>query len=268
MTKRLSTLVFGVMALVAALTAGCTSAPLAPSMAQVLAPSGKLRVGLYPGSPTSLIGDPASGTAKGLGFDLGAEMARRLGVPFEPVVFLKNADVLTAVKSGQVDASFTNETPERLQDMDFSSTLLEVEKGYLVPAASSMATQADVDRPGTRIGVSQGSSTERELAGEFQHALMVRTPTLKSAIAMLASGQLEAFATNKAILFEMSDDLPGARVLDGHWGLEHFAIALPKGRAQAAPWLQRFVADMKAQARVTQAVQRVGLRGTVAPAAR
>ncbi len=97
---------------------------------------------------------------------------------------------------------------------------------------------------------------------------MVRTPTLKSAIAMLASGQLEAFATNKAILFEMSDDLPGARVLDGHWGLEHFAIALPKGRAQAAPWLQRFVADMKAQARVTQAVQRVGLRGTVAPAAR
>ena len=260
-----SPLVGAAFALAAALCSGCTSAPLAPAMAQVLAPSGKLRVGLYPGSPTSLIGDPASGSAKGLGFELGAELARRLGVPFEPVVFPKNADVLAAVKSGQVDASFTNETAERMQDMDFSPTLLEVEKGYLVPAASSMATQADVDRPGTRIGVSQGSSTERELAGEFRHAVMVRTPTLKSAIAMLASGQLEAFATNKAVLFEMSDDLPGARVLDGHWGLEHFAIALPKGRAQAAPYLQRFVADMKAQGRVTQAVQRVGLRGTVPP---
>ena len=237
-------------------------------MAQVLAPGGKLRVGLYPGSPTSLIGDPASGNARGLGFELGAELARRLGVPFEPVVFAKNADVLAAVKSGQVDVSFTNQTAERLQDMDFSPILLDVEKGYLVPAASPITMQADVDQPGTRIGVSQGSSTERELAGEFKHAVMLRTTTLKSAIAMLASGQLEAFATNKAILFEMSDDLPGARVLEGHWGMEHFAIALPKGRQQATPWLERFVADMKAQGRVAQEVQRVGLRGTVQPGAR
>ena len=267
MTRRYSAfaLVLGTMALALALFSGCTGAPLAPSMAQVLAPSGKLRVGLYPGSPTSLVGDPATGTGKGLGFELGAELAQRLDVRFEPVVFPKNADVLAAVKLGQVDVAFTNETPERMQDMDFSPTLLEVEKGYLVPATSALATQADVDRPGTRIGVSQGSSTERELAGEFKHALMLRTPTLKSAIAMLASGQLEAFATNKAILFEMSDDLPGSRVLDGHWGLEHFAIALPKVRAQAAPYLQRFVADMKAQGRVAQAVQRAGLRGTVQP---
>lgn len=255
----------GLMALAGALLAGCASTVVAPlaEVRQILAPSGKLRVGFYPGSPTSIIGNPASGQAKGVGFDLGGELARRLGVPFEPVVFPKNADVLAAVKSGQVDVTFTNATAARAKDMDFSPAFLEVEKGFLVPPGSPMSKHADVDRPGSRVGVSQGSSTERELAGEFKHAVMVRTPTLKNAIEMLAAGKLDAFATNKAILFEMSDGLPGSRVLDGRWGLEQFAVAIPKGRDQAADYVRQFVADIKSEGLVTRAVQRVGLRGTV-----
>lgn len=246
-----------------ALLAGCASTGTPPSqeVRQVLAPAGKLRVGVYLGSPTSMVQN-SNGT-KGVGFDLGKELAQRLGVPFEPVVFANNANVLAAVKSAQVDVSFTNATAERSKDMDFSPSVLEVEKGYLVPRGSPISKSADVDRPGVRIGVSQGSSTERELANEFKHAVMVRTPTLKRAIEMMSAGQLEAFATNKAILFEMSDDLPGSRVLDGRWGLEKFAIAYPKGREQAAAYLRQFVADKRAQGLVAQAVQRAGLRGTV-----
>lgn len=253
------------VAIAGALLTGCAStvAPPSAEVRQVLAPSGKLRVGFYPGSPTSIIGDPATSEAKGVGFDLGRELARRLGVPFEPVVFPKNAEVLAAVKSGQVDVSFTNATAARSKDMDFSPPFLEVEKGFLVPPGSPLSKHADVDQPGIRVGVSQGSSTESELSGVFRHAVMVRTPTLKTAIEMLSAGRLEAFATNKAILFEMSDNLPGSRVLEGRWGLEHFAVAIPKGRAQAAAYMRQFVADMKSEGRVTQAVERVGLRGTV-----
>jgi len=258
------------LAIIGALLAGCAGTVTAPSaeVRQILAPSGKLRVGLYPGSPTSIIGDPASGQARGVGFDLGGELARRLGVPFEPVVFPKNAEVLAAVKSGRVDVVFTNATAARAKDMDFSQPFLDVEKGFLVPPGSAMAKDADVDRAGSRVGVSQGSSTERELAGHFKQAVMVRTPTLKTAVEMLRDGKLDAFATNKAILYAMSDQLPGSRVLDGHWGLEHFAAAIPKGREAAAAYVRQFVADMGSEGRVAQAVQRVGLRGTVMPAAR
>lgn len=251
-----------------ALLAGCaaSSSPVAVSAEtrSVLAPSGKLRVGLYPGSPTSLIGDPATGQARGVAFDLGGELAKRLGVPFEPVVFSKNADVLAAVKAGQVDIVFTNATAERAKDMDFSSPFLYVEKGFLVPAGSTMKGHADVDGPGIRVGVSQGSSTERELAGHFKHAAMKRVTTLKAAVQMLGAGELDAFATNKAILFEMSDQLPGSRVLEGRWGMEQFAVARPKGRDQAA-FVEQFLATAKSQGQVSQAVQRAGLRGTVIP---
>ena len=58
--------------------AGISTAPTTESR-QALAPSGKLRVGLQLGSPHNVIRDPASGEMKGVGFDLGKELARRLG---------------------------------------------------------------------------------------------------------------------------------------------------------------------------------------------
>ena len=71
-----------------------------PEPRLILAPSGVLRAGLYPGTPTSILPDAGSGEPRGVGYDLGKELARRLGVPYEPVVFAKNAEVLAAVKSG------------------------------------------------------------------------------------------------------------------------------------------------------------------------
>src|SRR5258705_273792 len=67
----------------------------------ILAPSGVLRAGLYPGTPTSILPDAGSGEPRGVGYDLGKELARRLGVPYEPIVFAKNAEVLAARNGGE-----------------------------------------------------------------------------------------------------------------------------------------------------------------------
>jgi polar amino acid transport system substrate-binding protein len=48
---------------------------------QALAPTGKLRAALYLGGPTNVVKDPQSGEAKGVGYELGKELARRMGVP-------------------------------------------------------------------------------------------------------------------------------------------------------------------------------------------
>ena len=71
-------------ALAALLLAGCAAGPVAPTqeLRSLLAPTGKLRVGVYPGSPSSFIKDKETGENRGLTYDLGKELARRLGVPF------------------------------------------------------------------------------------------------------------------------------------------------------------------------------------------
>ncbi|HEY1461007.1 MAG TPA: transporter substrate-binding domain-containing protein [Casimicrobiaceae bacterium] len=244
---------------------GCASfsAPIDSVATRALAPTGKLRVGLYPGTPTSIVGNPATGNAKGVAFDLGRELAKRAGVPFEPVVFPKNAEVLAAAKAGAVDMVLTNATPVRRNDLDFSPTVLQVEQGYLVPAGSAIRALDEIDRPGVRVGVSEGSTSEATLSREFRNASVVRTSSLKAAIEMLASGKIQAFATNKATLFEMSDELAGSHVLAGRWGLESFAIGIPKGREAALPFVDSFAGDAKASGAVARAVDRAGLRGAV-----
>jgi polar amino acid transport system substrate-binding protein len=68
----------------------------------VLAPNGRLRAGVFPGSPLSMTLDRTSGEMHGLGFDLGRELAMRLGVRFEPVEFRRIAEVIEAMKTGNV----------------------------------------------------------------------------------------------------------------------------------------------------------------------
>jgi polar amino acid transport system substrate-binding protein len=67
------------------LAAGCASNASRPSQGerQDLAPTGKLRVALYTGAPASIVQGATLNESKGVGFDLGKELARRIGVPFE-----------------------------------------------------------------------------------------------------------------------------------------------------------------------------------------
>ncbi len=87
----------------------------------------------------------------------------------------------------------------------------------------------------------------------------------KRAVEMLGCGELDLFATNKPTLFEMSDQMPGARVLDGRWGVEHIAVAIPKGREAALEYLRRFVEEAQAGGLLAEAAERAGLRGVVKP---
>jgi polar amino acid transport system substrate-binding protein len=265
MSTRNRYLVLLVSAIVAGLLSDYVSsgAQLTPAVRQAVAPTGTLRVGVYPGSPTSMIRDQTSGEERGLSVDLGRELARRLEIPAELVEFRQIADVLEALRQGRVDFTVTNATPARAKDADFSEAILGVELGYLVPSRSSISTLADVDRPGIRVGVTEGGSSHSTLLREFKHASVVPAPTLKAANTMLEDGKIDAYATNKAILFEMSDQSPGSRVLDGRWGIEVFAVAIPKGRGPALASVRMFADAVKSEGLVKRAAERAGLRGTV-----
>lgn len=245
---------------------GCASPPSPPApvseFRQVLAPSGTLRVAVYPGSPTSMVrAADGGGEMRGLSVEIGRELARRLGVPAEIVVFQRVAEVVDALKEGRADFTITNATAVRAQDVDFTPPLVALELGALSLPGSPVQSLADLDRPGMRIGVSQGGTSHAALTREMKHARVVPAPSLQAARQMLQQREIDAFATNKAILFEMADALPGSRVFEGRWGLEHLAIAVPKGRAAAAGVLRDFAEAMRREGHVRSAAERAGLRG-------
>ena len=230
---------------------------------EILAPTGSLRVGVFPGSPLSMALDRPTGEMHGLGVDLGQELAKRLGVAFEPVQFQRIAEVIEAMTAGDVDFTVSNATPARAVLVAFSQTLISLELGYLVPAASPIATLADVDKPGLRVGVTRGSTSQGTIPNLLPKAIVVPAENTRRAIDMFERRKLDLFATNKPTLFEMSDQMPNSRVLDGRWGVEHIAIAIPKGREAAMEYLHRFVAEAQTGGRLAEAVERAGLRGVV-----
>lgn len=255
-------------ALAALLCACAATAPvddIRATVRAVVAPTGTLRIAVYPGSPTSLLEGPGPGEQRGLSVDIGLELARRLGVPAQVLVYPRVAEVVAALKRGEADITVTNATDERKKDLDFCQPLLALELGVLVPPGSPITAVDAIDRPGARIGVSQGSSSHRAMSARLRQATLVPMASLQAAGAALRAGQLDAFATNKSILYEMASDVPGARLLDGRWGLEHVALATRQGRDVALPALRLFSAAMLSEGHVERAVQRAGLRGT-APA--
>jgi polar amino acid transport system substrate-binding protein len=230
---------------------------------EILAPDGRLRVGAFPGSPVSMARDGRSGEIHGLAIDLGKALATRLGVAFVQVDYQRISEVLAGMKAGDVDFTISNSTPARAADVDFTQTLISLELGYLVPAASPIATMSDLDQFGLRAGVTQGSTSQGTLSNILPKAIVVPAPNAGQAIEMFERRELDLFATNKPTLFEMADRMPGSRILEGRWGVEHIAIAIPKGRATAMEYLRRFVEEVQTSGLLTEAVERAGLRGVV-----
>jgi polar amino acid transport system substrate-binding protein len=250
------------LGLVIAACASVGSAPN-PEERRALAPMGKLRVGLYLGGPTSIIRGATPDESKGVGFDLGQDLARRIGVPFEPVVYPNPGGVMGGLKSGEWDLAFLALSPERTAVLDFTAPFLVIEHGYLVPAGSPILTMAAVDQPGIRIGAPQGGSVNAILVRTIKNASVVASPGLAAGVEMLKARKVDVFAANKANLFEISDKLPGSRVLDGRIGVDEITIALPKGREAGMVYVRRYIEDAKSDGRVKAAVQRAGLRGAV-----
>ena len=244
-----------------AMAAATSAGALAREARDVLAPKGKLRVGAFPGSPLSMVRDGKTGELHGLSIDLGKELAKRLDVPFEQVSYQRIAEVLGGMKAGDVDFTVSNATPARAADVSFSQTLISLELGYLVPAASPIASLPDVDKPGLRVGVTQGSTSQGTIPKLLPNATVVPAQNAARAIEMFERRELDLFATNKPTLFEMSDQMPGARVLEGRWGVENIAVAIPRGREAAMEYLRRFVEEAQTSGLLTQTVERAGLRG-------
>lgn len=251
-----------VMATAAVLATTSLSA-FAQDAKAMLAPKGKLRVGVYLGSPTSLVHDPKTGESHGLSFELGKELAKRLDVPFAQVNYQRISDVLEGMKAGDVDFTISNSTPARAAFVAFSQTLLTIELGYLVTASSPIKDIAEIQKAGLRIGVTKNSTSQGTIPKLLPNAIVIPAENYKRGIEMLEHGDIDTYATNKPTLFEMSDQMPGSRILEGRWGEEHLAIAIPKEHAAGLQYIKSFVEDVRTSGLVARLAEQAGLRGAV-----
>jgi polar amino acid transport system substrate-binding protein len=273
MEKRLRALL-----MMAALLAPMALAPamLAPAAADAqhdarvadIVRAGKIRVGLH---LPQFVKDPATGEIRGNGtgaviVQVARALAERLGVELQLVGHPSPPALVECLKAQACDVGFLGFVPDRTVEVGLTSPYILVPFTYMVPAGSSIRSIADADQAGVRIAAVRSHASTLALSRILMRAEMVGVEIPDDAFELMRSGHADAWASPRPPLLEYATHLPGARVLDDHYGANLQSMAVPKSQAGRLDYISEFLEDAKASGLVQRAIERAGERGIeVAP---
>ena len=242
---------------------------MSTDLQKAFAPTGKLRASINLGNPILANKHPQTGEPFGVSIDLARAFAKHLDVDIELVVFDAAGKSVEAVRNEQADIGFFAIDPLRGEGIAFTAPYVLIEGAYMVPNASPIRANEEVDRPGIRVTVGKGSAYDLYLTRELKQAEIVRAPTSPTVVDVFVAQMLEVAAGVKQQLEADQQRFAGYRLLPGRFMVIQQAMGTPKSRGrEAAAYLAKFVEDMKASGFVADALKRHGIQGaSVAPAA-
>ena len=260
--------------LIAVAVTACGSLRNGGSSAEVrqqLAPTGKVRVAISVGPTANVFRakvDPVTSRPQGVPVDLAKALGEKLGAPVELVMYDNYVDLLEAARRGAWDVTFLPFDEERAKVMDYGPAYFFLNFTYLVPANSPIRAQSDIDRPGVRIAVAEGSVTASNRERALKNATLVRFKTLAEIREQLRAGKVDATAASRETLDGLAAQVPGSRVLEGSFHDEGVAVAVPKNRPAAMAYVTDSIETAKATGVVRRAFDKAGFKdAVVAPAA-
>jgi molybdate transport system substrate-binding protein len=229
-----------------------------------LAPSGRLRVAIA----LSPLGGPfwstkdAAGKPTGVPVDLGGELARRLGVPVDYVLYENSGQITDAVAKNEWDVTFVPIDAERAKKLAFGPIYNAADATYIVRAGLPVQTAEQLDQPGMKVAAVANTTTMRGAARTLKNTTVVGYQSVDEIIALLAKGEIDAFANLRDQLVPLSKRIPGSRVLPGAFQQTKTAIAVPPGRPSALAYASEFLDDAKAGGFLRRSLDDHGLRDT------
>jgi polar amino acid transport system substrate-binding protein len=226
-----------------------------------LASKGELRAALIASNPV-LVSRGADGQLGGVSVELARALAAKLGIPVRLIAYDNPARYNESLGRDEWDVGFAARDPSRAEYLAFSDVFMEVDNGYVARPGLTIKTATEVDRPGIKVAVAQGSAPDGFLTRTLKNAEIVRVPGgLAPAREVLTAARADVYGENVHLAYRIAAELPGATVLDGRFNVVQMSIAVPKRNASALPIVNDFVRDAKRDGLIAQGIARAGLRG-------
>lgn len=234
------------------------------AIARDLAPHGTLRVSINLGNP--VLAQGTSEAPAGITVDLAREIGARLDLPVELLCFDAARTSYEAMTQGRADLCFLAVEPAREAEVAFTAPYVVIEGVYAVPRDADLASAADVDRPGVRIGVKRGSAYDLFLTRTLRHASVVRGE--EGVDTFLADG-LEVAAGIRQPMTAYVAAHPELRLIEDRFMQIRQAVGTTRTRRpETVRFLRDLVEELKSGGFVADALRRSGQSETlVAPAA-
>jgi len=246
----------------------CLALTCVPLMASDLAPAGTLRATFLSGNPVQGTVDPKTGRISGPVADIVQELAKRAGVPFTITPSSGAKELIERLNNHTFDLGLLAFEAERSRQVDFSGPYLLMGSTFLVPASSVIKTAADADRPGVKIGAVDGNAPTIFLQQHFKNATVVpwkTAPPYEQMLKMFASGEVDAFAGNRARLAEAAEMYPGLRVATDNFTVLEQNLVVSKGDAAKLRIINEFLDEARSSTFLKDMLVRAKLAGVEAP---
>ena len=244
--------------------------PAKTDLVKELIPTGKLRVAIAVApAPSALyaVKDSTTGKFRGVTVDLGAALARKLGVPVEFLPHLASGEIQNSAASGKWDVTFMPVDEERKKFVDFGNAYHLLQSTYLVAPGSKLANAGDANAPGVRIGGVASTATFRAAQRTAPKATFVTVAGVDAAIAAMNAGEIDCIALSRESLSGLLAKVPGSRILEDGFLNSSTAVAVPKGKPDALAYVSEFIEEAKANGLVRKALDTMNLQSSqVAPA--
>jgi len=239
-----------------------------PAAAHAVTPLSRLRVGIGIASVSSAFWATRGpdGIPRGVTVDLATAAARAWGAQLELGLYDSSTEVVAAVAAGAMSLGFVPIDAERARQVGVGPNYYLSVSTLLVPASSALLSLAQADQPGVTIAGVRGTTTLRAAEAAMPRARIMPLATVAQAVAALQQGQAQAVALGLESLRTLVPQLPGSRILDGHFHALGTAIIVPPGQPG---WLQAatlWMEQAKADGSVRAALDAHGIDGPVAPA--
>jgi polar amino acid transport system substrate-binding protein len=133
---------------------------------------------------------------------------------------------------------------------------------YIVKPGSQVTSFASLDQPGTKVAAVNNTTTMRGAIAHLKNAKVTGYQTFDEILALLKSGEVDAFALSRDQLNKLAAQIPGTRVLDETFKKTVAAVAVPLGRPQALSFVDKFMTEAAANGTLRKAYDNNGLKDT------
>ncbi|WP_198369124.1 transporter substrate-binding domain-containing protein [Roseomonas rosulenta] len=236
--------------------------------AHPLAPGGRMRVGvgIAPVSSAFWASRDAGGEPRGVTVTLARALAADAGATLDLVALNSSSEVVDGIAESRLDVSFVPMDAERARRVGVGPNYyLSVSTLAVMPGVAITRVQ-DADTPELTIVGVRGTTTLRSAERAFPRARFMAAVGVPEALGWMREGRAQAVALGMESLVTLLPQVPGLRILDGHFHALGTAIIVPPGRpealAAASAWMER----AKADGTVRRALDAAGIDGAVAPA--
>ena len=232
------------------------------SARELLAPNGELHAAINIGNAVLAGGTIENPT--GVTVDIAGEMARLLDATPVFHAFVAAKDSFASLISGESRLGFMAIEPVRAEKVAFTEPYVLIEGVYVVGVQSEASSPHELDRPGIRIGVKEGSAYDLFLTRTLQHAELVRGA---EGVDVYLDQGLDAGAGIRQPVDTFASQHEGQRVIAEAFMQIRQAVALPKeAPSEVVEWTDSVLDELKASGFLSNALAAYGHTDvTVAP---